>query len=688
MGDKRAVEGPLETREEQSREKIDGHLRDDAYAQVRQAGNQNETSAGRLTQELLEKAHEVNERQGFAKAKPIFEEAIAAADKIDINVVNRRINEVKEAIKTETGEQMRVLIFGDAEFWSFCKNASFISRLQMAVAQNNSGDYEGARVSFDQLSAKYRNAAREVVLESVLEANARKQELTQRDLLPAVGATPADDLSTVDNPTQHILKASYLFDPGDPARRDAKGAESEWKKAIELADKLELDVYRGVLAATETRMKNVPASEPVTKMQLGYDSAHLQDMIDLPITVRALAAEFYLQNQKPAEARAMLAQALVKDPTLAYHPQFKSLLQSAQEKSEGINYSTKAQGLLKSVGKEIVSDGISGGIGLAVFSMTPGRFLKLGSALLAGGSTKHFLSLAGLGGDASSPLKNFAWGGVSALAMLSGATVRQRLSGAFEQGITSDAAGSIVTKAGITQAEKLALVEGQLDGLKRATAMLTENVAVQKAAYKAELNKALSAAPWHEKPAIWLRDKFDVFGAVPTERLAAVKAARQDYRAARGGWLDFLNPLNMFRAPANFNGTLQNLEGITFWNRFKIDATSTAATSFVYRGAHEGAKIGDIDPVTGRKFSAYDAVVNTAMGTAVDALGGAVIVGSLRAAGSGLSARAGISLSEQGIRVSRTLPLQVRDGLAALPTAGALFSPQLSKLYTARKQAP
>src|SRR5262249_27031080 len=151
----------------------------------------------------------------------------------------------------------------------------------------------------------------------------------------------------------------------------------------------------------------------------------------------------------------------------------------------------------KSVGKEIVSDGISGGIGLAVFSMTPaGRFLKLGSALLAGGSTKHLLSLAGLGGDAGSPLKNIAWGAVSALAMLSGAAVRQRLSGAFEQGITSDTAGSIVTKAGITQAEKLALVEGQLDGLKRATAMLTENVAVQKAAYKAELNKALSAAPW------------------------------------------------------------------------------------------------------------------------------------------------------------------------------------------------
>src|SRR5262249_55499307 len=110
MGDKRAVEGPPETREEQSRGKIDGHLRDDAYAQLRQGGNRNETSAGRLTQELLGKALAVNENQGFAKAKPIFEEAIAAADKIDINVVSRRVNEVKEAIKTETANHIKVLI--------------------------------------------------------------------------------------------------------------------------------------------------------------------------------------------------------------------------------------------------------------------------------------------------------------------------------------------------------------------------------------------------------------------------------------------------------------------------------------------------------------------------------------------------------------------------------------------------
>src|SRR5262249_37171234 len=350
---------------------------------------------------------------------------------------------------------------------------------------------------------------------------------------------------------------------------------------------------------------------------------------------------------------------------------------------------------------ELLSDGIAGGVGLAVFSLAPGgRVLKLGSALLAGGATKHELALVGLGGDANAPLKNFAWGGVDALAMVSGAAVRDKMMGSFEASITSAGAKDIAWRGGVTQAGKLSVFDGKfvlehmggyrdaavmlegksgLDGLKTATEMLSENVAAKRAAYKAELSAAIARAPWYEKPAVWLQDKsFINVGD------SAWLNAKKDYLAARGSSLSYLNPINVFRSPAQFDGSLQSLKSITFWNRYKIDALSVGATSLVYRGTHEAAKIGDTDPTTGKAYSAYDAVANTVSGAAGDAVKGGFMVGALRSLGASLGPKldwAGRTLAGGGMTAEHWLAPTARAGLASIPTAGALFSPELDQAW-------
>jgi hypothetical protein len=482
-----------------------------------------------------------------------------------------------------------------------------------------------------------------------------------------------------------------------------KTAEEQWKKAIEAADKLPHDQYRAKLAEVESQLKT--ESDPLKSQEMLRLRDGLHEVVNLPTTLRVETALFYLQNAKPDEAREMLAQALKRDPSLKDNERFRQLSQIAQENSSGTL--EKAANFLKSTGKELLSDGISGGAGLVAFSLTPGgRLLKLGSALLAGGATKHGLAVAGLGGDANSPLKNFAWGGVDALAMVSGAAVRDRMMGTFERSITSVGARDIAVKGGITQAEKLAVFEGKLvpnalagyrdsalvmtegksglDALKSATAMVTENVAAKRAAYRTELEKAVAAAPWHEKPLLWVQGNYPLLWKLPNERLSAFQAAKREYLAARGSSLEYLNPLNMFRSPAEYNGTLKGLQATTFWSRYKIDAASVGAASLVYRGAHEGVKVGDTDPATGKEYSAYDAITNTVKGTAADAINGGFLVGAFRYVGGAFSPKlewASKALSARGIDAGRWLSPGLRNGLAAVPTAGALFSPEIHEAY-------
>ncbi len=595
-------------------------------------------------QALLLQAHEKNAKEGFAAAKPLFEKAVAAADKIDQTLAATKLKEVEDALKTETDAAKKQQLMELGQAWSFYKNSPVVTRFQMAIAQNNSGDYAGAKTALDELAKKSPDIAKEAAFKTALEANTKQQKITDEALQAAAVASPGTTAGgdTAENPYSYIQKATALFDPKDPTKQNAKSAEAEWKKAIESADKLPVDQYKTKLAEVEAQIKT--ETDPLKSQELLKLKEGLKELVDLPSTLRVETATFYLQNAKPDEAKAMLEQALQKNPALKDQERFKQLVAISQENSK--DTIDKALGFLKSTGKELLADGISGGVGLAAFSLTPGgRVLKLGSAVLAGGATKHGLSMAGLGGDASAPLKNFAWGGVDALAMVSGAGVRNKMMGNFERSLTGASAKEMLLKGGVTSAEKLALVEGKsgMDALKAATAVLTEQSVAKKTAASAALKDAVAAAPLWQKPLVWAQGHSPLLWRIPTKSMETFAAREREYLAAKGSRMNYLNPLNMFASPNNYSGTLRNLEARTFWNRYKIDAVSVGATSAVYRGSHEAVRVGDVDPVTGQKYSAYDAVTNTALGTVGDGISGGFLVAGFRGMGGFFTKHSGVA---------------------------------------------
>src|SRR5262249_14537436 len=234
-----------------------------------------------------------------------------------------------------------------------------------------------------------------------------KQQKVSDQMLQAAAQTPAgggDAGAVGDNPYTHIQQAVALFDPKDSTKQNAKSAEAEWKKAIDAADKLPVDQYRAKLVEVQQQL-DAATNDPLKSAELLKLRDGLKELLGLPASLRLETATFYLQNAKPDEAKAMLEQALQKDPTLKDQERFKQLTQISQENSK--DTIDKALSFLKSTGKELVSDGVSGGVGLAAFSLMPGgRVVKLGAALLAGGATKQGLAMAGVGGDKDAFLKN------------------------------------------------------------------------------------------------------------------------------------------------------------------------------------------------------------------------------------------------------------------------------------------
>jgi len=172
-----------------------------------------------------------------------------------------------------------------------------------------------------------------------------------------------------------------------------------------------------------------------------------------------------------------------------------------------------------------------------------------------------------------------------------------------------------------------------LDGLSAATELLTEGVAGKREIAAAELKQAVAQAPWWQRPILWSQGHAPLLWRLPNESLAGFQTAQKEFLAARGSVFSAVNPLNAFRSVDEL-GSLKGIQSHMYWQRYGIDAASVGATSVVLRGSREADKIGSIDPATGKKYSAYDAVTNTAVGSAVDAAtGGLVMAGGRSLAG-------------------------------------------------------
>src|SRR5262249_28331439 len=80
--------------------------------------------------QLLAQANDVNTKQGYAAAKPLFDKAIAAADKIDPKVVDDNLKKVEESFNKESDPKKKEELQTLGQMWAFYKNSPTITRFQ------------------------------------------------------------------------------------------------------------------------------------------------------------------------------------------------------------------------------------------------------------------------------------------------------------------------------------------------------------------------------------------------------------------------------------------------------------------------------------------------------------------------------------------------------------------------------
>lgn len=583
----------------------------------------------------LEEANQVLEKEGMAKARPLFEQAVAMADQVDVKAVDDELVRIaKLGDDPATSEAEKKELAQTATILLMMKHAPFLTRYNFAVALNNNGEHDAAVAMMKKAAELDPEAAKEPTFQKAMEMAAKKEKITEESLKAAVGDTSGTSGGVTDNPYTHIQAAQEAEKAGN-----AKTAEDMWKKAIEAADKLPMDTYKAKLQEVDTALK--AEKDPVKSQQLLETKKGLEEVVNLPAALRMETAVFYLKNAKPDEAKAMLEAAVQKNPALKESEQFKQLAGISQENSK--DTITKTLDFLKTSGKEIISDLGAGTVGLAVLNLTPGgRVLKLGSGLLAGGATKHGLNMAM--GVESSLGRDMVWGGVDTLAFASGAAARRSLLGKMEGRMTSEALLTSARNLGIKEAETLALLEGKsgVNGAKALIDVVAKNVEARKALASQELKTAIAEAPMWKKPLLWAQGHSPLLWRIPNASLEGFKKAELEYLTARGSRWNIANPLSGLGGLEGA-GSLKNLEARLFWKRYGVDAAAVGATSFVYRGTHEGAKVGDVDPVTGKKYGVGDAVQNTVIGTAGDAVTGGFLIAGFRGMGGFFTKHSGVS---------------------------------------------
>ncbi|MBI4532841.1 MAG: hypothetical protein HY711_02750, partial [Candidatus Melainabacteria bacterium] len=409
------------------------------------------------TFDLLQKAHETNEKQGFAAAKPLYEQAIAAAGGIDQAKIDQQLKEAEAKLKT-TDEQAKTLraqlpadkqqkfaeletqlskattqeavqpILGqmlevapdltrkmaeqaDQQQSVFAltqiKHAPFTATFQFGLAQHNAGDVAGGKATLQKAAAMDPEAAQEPVFKAAMSLIDKPDKITDEALKQAAasqgggssGGVRGDSSGSpaIDDPTDHIRAAMAHQEKGN-----AKSAEEEWKKAIAAADTLlatpgASERLKAALQQAEQELAQAKAKQDPTKPDTLLAASEAQKMVDglkefmsLPALARQQAAIFYLENGKADEAKALLEQALQKDPSLATQERFKKLAEVARDNSRGTL--EKSLAFLKKAKDEIISDGGAGMVGLAVSAVTPGKYLKVAAGIAAGGLTKHGLN--------------------------------------------------------------------------------------------------------------------------------------------------------------------------------------------------------------------------------------------------------------------------------------------------------
>jgi hypothetical protein len=409
---------------------------------------------------LLEQAHATQKEKDFAQAKPVYQQAVEAADKLDPEALKKKVDFYKSAVKDENLDAAsRQQALQLAMEYISLQHSPFVTRFQYAIGLSNAaidkkpgGDAALAKQLLDKAKELDPEAADSELYRFVKDKLEKGQKISDDDLKKFAPQQASNSEGAPISTELQQVKASMDKVKEAQNNKNAVSAEAAFKEAIAAADKMDMAPYKQQLELVKKQVESLSGTaEGITKSgELLQVKKALEARIQLPVDLRLEMAKFYIQNQKPDLAKAMLEdkEFLKNYPDAAKRPDFKLVKQFADEYCKSTL--DKAMEWAAKEGKGLVSDFGSGGLAAAIFAMNPEAafskrlLLAVGAAALAKPGMQMMMGEKATLGDAG-------WGAGMGLMFIAGGEAKSRLTSRLAAGIDETLLKEQLLRAGVKE---------------------------------------------------------------------------------------------------------------------------------------------------------------------------------------------------------------------------------------------
>jgi hypothetical protein len=409
--------------------------------------------------DLLANAHKTEKEKDFATAKPVYEQAIAAADKLDQAAIKKKVDQYTEAAKDESlNEADRKAAVQLAFEYIRLQHSPFVTRFQYAIALSNAaidkkpgGDAAVAKTMLAKAQELDPDAAKSDLFKMVNDKINAGQKISEDDLRKfSQQDQSASNAGGGDANMQQVQASLTKFDEANKVQ-NAVTAEQSMKDAIAAADKVDMAPWKAKLKEIQDQIKTLPNTpeNAVKSATLVQAQKGIQSTIDLPMTLRLELAKHYIRNHHPDQAKALLEDQgfLDKFPDVKKRSDYKAIKGFADEYCKSTL--DKAMAWAAKEGKGLFTDFASGGAAAVIFAMNPeagiGRrlLLSLGTAAIVKAGGQAIL-------EGKAPTKEDAlWGVVNGGMFIAGGEARSRLMNRMALGIDETVLKEQLLKSGV-----------------------------------------------------------------------------------------------------------------------------------------------------------------------------------------------------------------------------------------------
>ena len=252
-----------------------------------------------------------------------LKQGISAADRIDRDRVESSLFEVRTKQSNAPNLKAFEALGRQEEILEAMKHAAAATRFAYATHLAERGDTVQSKVYLDQIA----KVDKEAQLDPVYKELARRVEATvSGQPLDRAAATTANS-AVGDDPFALLNSAGEKRQKGDAA-----GADADYKKAIEAAQKLDPQLLKDKLTEIEQAKKDNAGNAEVLEQIKGIELA-----LRHPTAIAQVNyAEFLMQQKRSAEATALLDKVSKDDPQFVKeNPEFQQLQRSANVQKKG-----------------------------------------------------------------------------------------------------------------------------------------------------------------------------------------------------------------------------------------------------------------------------------------------------------------------------------------------------------------